>query len=177
MAYNRRVAFADRSAYRAQRTRFLPVIAASLLCGGNGAAPTARIWSDVDAAMDILRYLGCTAALRRRSLHRYDRARAVRYSARAMHRMRSSRDISRPLLARFGRGGVSPRRLRARPRLIDLHLPCGFWAREIEEGEDSIVCWPTAPSRRGDIACAAERRRNGKRHDRRLRGGGDDRHL
>ena len=41
----------------------LPVIAASLLCGAETELLNCPNLSDVDAAMDILRYLGCTAAL------------------------------------------------------------------------------------------------------------------
>ena len=40
----------------------LPVIAASLLCGAETELLNCPNLSDVDAAMDILRYLGCTAA-------------------------------------------------------------------------------------------------------------------
>ena len=40
----------------------LPVIAASLLCGAETELLNCPNLSDVDAAMDILRYLGCIAA-------------------------------------------------------------------------------------------------------------------
>ena len=46
----------------------LPVIAASLLCGAETELLNCPDLSDVDAAMDILRHLGCTAGRWRRSL-------------------------------------------------------------------------------------------------------------
>lgn len=158
----------------------LPVIAASLLCGAETELLNCPNLSDVDAAMDILRYLGCTAA-------RCGDALCIDTTAPArcdiprelMHRMRSSVIFLGPLLARFGEAEVSlPWRLRARPaadRSPSARPAASGRGDRGRGGQHRVPGF--APSRRGDIACAAERRRNGKRHDRRLRGGGGDRHL
>ena len=77
----------------------LPVIAASLLCGAETELLNCPNLSDVDAAMDILRYLGCTAA-------RCGDALCIDTTAPArcdiprelMHRMRSSVIFLGPLL-------------------------------------------------------------------------------
>ena len=153
----------------------LPVIAASLLCGAETELLNCPNLSDVDAAMDILRYLGCTAA-------RCGDALCIDTTAPArcdiprelIHRMRSSVIFLGPLLG----GGIAPRRLRARPaadRSPSARPAASGRGDRGGRGQHRVPGF--APSRRGDIACAAERRRNGKRHDRRLRGGGDDRHL
>ena len=102
----------------------LPVIAASLLCGAETELLNCPNLSDVDAAMDILRYLGCTAA-------RCGDALCIDTTAPArcdiprelMHRMRSSVIFLGPLLARFGEAEVSlPGGCELGPRPIDLHL-------------------------------------------------------
>ena len=121
----------------------LPVIAASLLCGADTELLNCPNLSDVDAAMDILRYLGCTAA-------RCGDALCIDTTAPArcdiprelMHRMRSSVIFLGPLLARFGEAEVSlPGGCELGPRPIDLHLHAlRLLGAEIEEGEDSIVC-------------------------------------
>ena len=121
----------------------LPVIAASLLCGAETELLNCPNLSDVDAAMDILRYLGCTAA-------RCGDALCIDTTAPArcdiprelMHRMRSSVIFLGPLLARFGEAEVSlPGGCELGPRPIDLHLHAlRLLGAEIEEGEDSIVC-------------------------------------
>ena len=86
----------------------LPVIAASLLCGAETELLNCPNLSDVDAAMDILRYLGCIAARCGDALcidttapTRCDIPREL------MHRMRSSVIFLGPLLARFGEAEVS----------------------------------------------------------------------
>ena len=102
----------------------LPVIAASLLCGAETELLNCPNLSDVDAAMDILRYLGCIAARCGDALcidttapTRCDIPREL------MHRMRSSVIFLGPLLARFGEAEVSlPGGCELGPRPIDLHL-------------------------------------------------------
>ena len=120
----------------------LPVIAASLLCGAETELLNCPNLSDVDAAMDILRYLGCTAA-------RCGDALCIDTTAPArcdiprelMHRMRSSVIFLGPLLARFGEaevsmpggcnfGGVRP---------IDQHVK-GFVAMGAEVREGDFIC-------------------------------------
>ena len=121
----------------------LPVIAASLLCGAETELLNCPNLSDVDAAMDILRYLGCIAARCGDALcidttapTRCDIPREL------MHRMRSSVIFLGPLLARFGEAEVSlPGGCELGPRPIDLHLHAlRLLGAEIEEGDDSIVC-------------------------------------
>ena len=102
----------------------LPVIAASLLCPNETELLNCPHLSDVDAAVDILRYLGCAAEHREdvlsidtRDPGRCDIPREL------MHRMRSSVIFLGPLLARFGRAEVSlPGGCELGKRPIDLHL-------------------------------------------------------
>ena len=121
----------------------LPVIAASLLCGAETELLNCPNLSDVDAAMDILRYLGCTAARCGDALS-IDTTAPTRCDIprELMHRMRSSVIFLGPLLARFGEAEVSlPGGCELGPRPIDLHLHAlRRLGAEIEEGEDSIVC-------------------------------------
>ena len=121
----------------------LPVIAASLLCPNETELLNCPALSDVDAAVDILRYLGCAAE------HRGD---ALRIDATApdrcdiprelMHKMRSSVIFLGPLLARFGEARLSvPGGCELGPRPIDLHLQAmRLLGAEIREEGDAILC-------------------------------------
>lgn len=141
----------------------LPVIAASLLCGAETELLNCPNLSDVDAAMDILRYLGCTAA-------RCGDALCIDTTAPArcdiprelMHRMRSSVIFLGPLLARFGEAEVSlPGGCELGPRPIDLHLhACGFWARRSRRGRTaSCAGLRTFAARRYRLRCRASAQR------------------
>lgn len=121
----------------------LPVIAASLLCPNETELLNCPHLSDVDAAADILRYLGCAAEHREdvlsidtRSPGRCDIPRKL------MHKMRSSVIFLGPLLARFGRAEVSlPGGCELGRRPIDLHLfALGLLGAEIVEEGDVITC-------------------------------------
>ena len=121
----------------------LPVIAASLLCPNETELLNCPHLSDVDAAVDILRYLGCTAEHREdvlsidtRTPGRCDIPREL------MHRMRSSVIFLGPLLARFGRAEVSlPGGCELGKRPIDLHLfALRLLGAEIREEGDTITC-------------------------------------
>ncbi len=121
----------------------LPVIAASLLCPNETELINCPRLSDVDAAVDILRYLGCAAEQDGDTLHidtlAPDRCDIPR---KLMHRMRSSVIFLGPMLARFGEAQVSvPGGCELGQRPIDLHLKAlESLGAEIREEEDSIVC-------------------------------------
>ncbi len=121
----------------------LPVIAASLLCPNETELINCPHLSDVEAAADILRHLGCRAARRDDTLtidttapDRCDIPREL------MHKMRSSVIFLGPMLARFGQAQVSvPGGCELGKRPIDLHLHAlRLLGAEIREEEDAIVC-------------------------------------
>lgn len=121
----------------------LPMIAASLLCPNETELINCPHLSDVDAAVDILRYLGCRAdhtqdvlSIDTRDPERCDIPREL------MHKMRSSVIFLGPLLARFGRAEVSlPGGCELGRRPIDLHLfALGLLGAEIVEDGDVITC-------------------------------------
>ena len=121
----------------------LPVIAAALLCGNETELTNCPHLSDVEAAMDILRYLGCGASLDGDVLS-LDTGSPVRCDIprELMHRMRSSVIFLGPLLARFGEAHVSlPGGCELGPRPIDLHLQAlRLLGAEIREEPDGILC-------------------------------------
>ena len=121
----------------------LPVIAASLLCPNETELINCPDLSDVDAAVDILRHLGCdtarqgdTLSIDTRSPGRCDIPREL------MHKMRSSVIFLGPMLARFGQAQVSvPGGCELGERPIDLHLNAlRLLGAEIREEDDAIVC-------------------------------------
>ena len=123
----------------------LPVIAASLLCPNETELTNCPHLSDVDAAVDILRYLGCQArqedvlSIDTRSPSRCDIPKEL------MHRMRSSVIFLGPMLARFGEAEVSvPGGCELGKRPIDLHLyALRQLGAEITEQENAISCRAT----------------------------------
>ena len=121
----------------------LPVIAASLLCPNETELTNCPRLSDVDAAADILRYLGC-AAERRGDILTIDTSAPMRCDIprELMHRMRSSVIFLGPMLARFGEAHIYvPGGCELGPRPIDLHLEAlRLLGAEIEEEADGIVC-------------------------------------
>lgn len=102
----------------------LPVLAATLLCGGACRIRRCPRLSDVDAAADILRYLGCSAdwedgdlLVDSSVLTRCDIPQTL------MRRMRSSVIFLGAILARCGWAELSyPGGCELGPRPIDLHL-------------------------------------------------------
>ena len=121
----------------------LPVIAASLLCPNETELINCPHLSDVDAAVDILRHLGCAAEHRGDVLSidttapgRCDIPREL------MHKMRSSVIFLGPMLARFGEAQVSvPGGCELGKRPIDLHLHAlRELGAEIREEADAIIC-------------------------------------
>ena len=121
----------------------LPVIAASLLCPNETELLNCPALSDVDAAVDILRYLGC-AAERRGDVLRIDASTPDRCDIprELMHRMRSSVIFLGPLLARFGEARLFvPGGCELGKRPIDLHLQAmRLLGAEIREEGDAIEC-------------------------------------
>ena len=124
----------------------LPIIAAALLSPNETELTNCPRLSDVDAAADILRHLGCRTA-RCGDILSIDTSRPDRCDipSELMHRMRSSVIFLGPMLARFGEAHVS--------------VPGG------------------KTSRCRDRLFSAQRGRNGKRHDRRVRRRGQYGHL
>ena len=102
----------------------LPIIAASLLSGCETELANCPELSDVEAAVDILRHLGCGAQreedrlrIDSRELRRCDIPREL------MHRMRSSVIFLGPLLARCGEAHIFvPGGCELGKRPVDLHL-------------------------------------------------------
>ena len=126
----------------------LPILAATLLGGGECRIRRCPHLSDVDAAADILRYLGCKVdwsdgdlLVDSRVLTRCDIPQTL------MRRMRSSVIFLGAILARCGWAELSyPGGCELGPRPIDLHLAglAKMGAVELEAGEGRLVL--TAPS-------------------------------
>ena len=119
----------------------LPVIAASLLCPNETELLNCPRLSDVDAAVDILRYLGCTAEQQGDVLY-IDTRQPCRCDipAELMHKMRSSVIFLGPLLARFGQAEITvPGGCELGERPIDLHLHAlRLLGAEIREEADAV---------------------------------------
>ncbi len=121
----------------------LPIIAASLLTPGESELIRCPRLSDVAAAVDILRSLGCAAGqdgdtlrVDTRGLSRCEISREL------MHRMRSSVIFLGPLLSRCGEAHVYvPGGCEIGPRPIDLHLHAmRCLGAEVQEEDGGIVC-------------------------------------
>ena len=122
----------------------LPLLAACLLVPGTVELSNCPVLSDVSAAMDILRHLGCRA---RRSGHivTVDASGLTGASVEEtqMQAMRSSIIFLGPLLARMGEAHVTcPGGCELGPRPIDLHLQAirAIGCR-VEEDCDGIHCY------------------------------------
>ncbi len=102
----------------------LPILAATLLCGGECVLHNCPRLSDVEASLAILRYIGCTAR-REGNTVIVDTGSVSRFDipAELMHRMRSSIIFLGAMIARFDRVRMSfPGGCELGPRPIDLHL-------------------------------------------------------
>jgi UDP-N-acetylglucosamine 1-carboxyvinyltransferase len=121
----------------------LPIIAASLLANGETVLHNCPKLSDVDAAIKILRHLGCSAEragneviIDSRGLSRLDIPHGL------MREMRSSVIFLGAMLARGGEAELSlPGGCELGPRPIDLHLGAlRELGAEITEEGGSIIC-------------------------------------
>ncbi len=102
----------------------LPILAASLLSGGETVIHNCPALSDVDAAIDILRHLGCRAEFTQGTAY-VDSSTMTRCDIpdELMRRMRSSVIFLGAILARAGEAKLSmPGGCELGPRPIDLHL-------------------------------------------------------
>jgi len=121
----------------------LPVIAASLLCPNETELLNCPALTDVDAAVDILRFLGCRAQRRDDVLSIDTRSPEHRDIPRDLTgRMRSSVIFLGPMLARFGQARVAvPGGCELGKRPIDLHLQAlRALGAEIVEEEEAVFC-------------------------------------
>ena len=134
-----------RGSIRAQGSKnaVLPILAASILTGCESEILNCPHLSDVDAAIEILRHLGCEAAQEGDRLSIDSRGLSCCAIPRElMHRMRSSVIFLGPLLGRCGEAHVSlPGGCELGPRPVDLHLMAlRALGAEVEQEGDEIVC-------------------------------------
>lgn len=121
----------------------LPVIAASLLSSAETELLNCPGLSDVEAAVDILRHLGCEAERCGDTLRIDSRCPArCDIPRELMHRMRSSVIFLGPLLSRCGEAHIFvPGGCELGKRPIDLHLSAlRALGAEVEEQGEKIVC-------------------------------------
>lgn len=124
----------------------LPILAATVLAGGPCVIHNCPHLSDVDTAMEILRWLGATV-LRENETILVDPSGIERCTipAQMMQKMRSSVLFLGSILARCGQAEISvPGGCRLGARPIDFHLEAmrTFGAEVKQQGNRSAV-WPT----------------------------------
>ncbi|MBQ7654229.1 MAG: UDP-N-acetylglucosamine 1-carboxyvinyltransferase [Clostridia bacterium] len=121
----------------------LPILAATVLVRGKSVIDKCPRLTDVDAAVKILRYLGCKVERQGEALL-VDSRKIDRYDVpeNLMHEMRSSIVFLGPLLSRTGRADLStPGGCEIGLRPIDLHIrSVKRFGVEIDEGFGKINC-------------------------------------
>ena len=121
----------------------LPILAASILANGETLLSDCPCLSDVDAALDILRYLGCRVE-RECGEVLVDSAGLCRCEIPdpLMRRMRSSVIFMGAMLARTGEADITmPGGCELGPRPVDLHLEAmRSLGAEVRQEEGTICC-------------------------------------
>lgn len=121
----------------------LPILAATLLGGGTSVICNCPRLSDVDAAVEILRYLGCRIVREGNTLS-VDSTGACGHTVpeELMREMRSSIVFLGPVLSRMGKAVLSaPGGCELGPRPIDLHLDAlRRLGAKIEEQHGFLYC-------------------------------------
>lgn len=122
----------------------LPILAATVSVGGVSVIHNCPHLTDVDAAIKILQYLGCsvswdgdTVTVDATTIHRYD------IPAELMKEMRSSIAFLGPLLARLGKADLltSPGGCDIGSRPIDFHIAAMTqFGAEIVEESGRLIC-------------------------------------
>lgn len=102
----------------------LPILAATLLCGGKSILKNCPILSDVDAAIKILEYLGCKVERNGNTvIIDSDNITKSEIPQELMHEMRSSIVFLGAIISRMAKAKLSfPGGCELGPRPIDLHI-------------------------------------------------------
>lgn len=158
----------------------LPIMAASVLSGGETVLHNVPDLRDVTTTLRILQHLGCTAVRDGDTVRIDSRGMHCDFIPHALMReLRSSVIFLGAILARFGTARLSmPGGCELGPRPVNLALGRAARARRGGHGARRRHHLPGArASGAAHPAAVSERRRNGKRHARRLRSGGGDGYL
>lgn len=129
----------------AAKNSVLPLLAASLLCGGTVRLLAVPQLADVDTSLVLLRGAGCTARWQGSDITVQSMPSVCRLEPEAAAQMRASILFCAPLLARLGRvETVLPGGCRIGARPIDLHLSglAQMGAHCCEEGTRLILTAP-----------------------------------
>lgn len=122
----------------------LPIIAASILCGAEIILHNCPQLTDIDAAVNILRFLGCKINRKNDTLIiNSEDINTSEIPYRLMHEMRSSIVFLGALLGRTGKAKISaPGGCEIGLRPIDLHLKAmRELGAEIEEEDGNLCCF------------------------------------
>ncbi len=132
-----------RIAVQGAKNSVLPVLAATVLEGGESVIRNCPDLTDVHAAIDILRHLGCEAEFEDGTV-RVDSRKITRCDIpdELMRRMRSSVIFLGPILARCGEATLSmPGGCELGPRPIDLHLKAmRLLGADVKENGGDLIC-------------------------------------